>query len=238
MSYFTPFQHLMDGLAHLIYPNLCVACGKDVPPNNICFCMPCRHRLAATAMHRNGTNNEFTQRLWGRLPLSAATSMYYFYKKNPIQRALHQLKYKNRPDVGLKIGRELGRLMLESADFQNIDAIIPVPLHPLKERLRGYNQSLLFAEGIGLSLGKPVRNDLLIRKSYAASQTQKKRLERHQNVREVFVVEDKERLYGKHILLVDDVLTTGATLEICGRALLEAAQTRISAATIAIAMKR
>jgi ComF family protein len=238
MSYLTPFRALFDGLTHLIYPNLCVACGKDVPPNSICFCMPCRHRLAETTMHRNGSDNEFTQRLWGRLPLSAATSMYYFYKKNPIQRALHQLKYKNRPDVGLKIGREMGRLMLESVDFQSIDAIVPVPLHPAKERLRGYNQSLLFAEGIGISLGIPVRADLLVRKTFTASQTRKKRLERHKNVNDMFVVEDKSQLYGKHFLLVDDVLTTGATLEICGRALLQAPQTRISAATIAIAMKR
>ncbi len=181
--------------------------------------------------------NEFTQRLWGRLPLLSGAAFFYFTRKSPVQRALHLLKYHNKPEVGLKIGREFGRKLLESATFQSIDAIVPVPLHISKQRTRGYNQSAMFAQGIAEALEIPVLEQALLRRQFTDSQTRKKRLERYDNVGGVFAVTQPAALEGKHLLLVDDVLTTGATLEVCGNALLSVPSTRLSSVTIAIAMK-
>ncbi len=161
--------------------------------------------------------------------------MFHFVKKSPVQRALHQLKYRNRADVGLKIGHQFGRLLLQSEVFRQVDIIVPVPLHPKKERLRGYNQSAKFAEGLGEAMQKPVDYHALARQTFSQSQTQKTRGERFQNVGTAFVLSKPNRLGGKNVLLVDDVLTTGATLESCGRQILEVPGTRLSLATIAIA---
>jgi len=181
--------------------------------------------------------NEFTDRFWGRLRIESGAAMYYFNRKSPIQRALHQLKYKNQPDVGVRIGRRFGHLLAQSPHFANVEAIIPVPLHRQKERQRGYNQSAMLAQGLAESMRIPVLLNTLVRNTASDSQTRKKRMERFENVISVFTVKQPERIAGKHLLLVDDVLTTGATLESCGNILLEAPDTRLSLATIAIALK-
>lgn len=228
-------RELAAGFLHLAYPELCVACGYDLPANTDCFCLRCRLKLHPSDMHRS-MENEFTDRFWGRLPLHSAAAMYYFTRKSPIQRALHQLKYRNQPDIGLKLGRAFGRQLAQSPGFQTIDHIIAVPLHPKKERLRGYNQSAMFASGLSETLHVPVLTGVLTRQRFTQTQTHKKRLDRFDNMGDVFVVPKPMILAGKHVLLVDDVLTTGATLEMCGRAILEAQDAKLSMATIAIAM--
>ena len=180
--------------------------------------------------------NEFTDRLWGRLNLESAAAMYYFTRKSPIQQALHQLKYHNQPDIGLKIGRLFGQKLKTSALFHSVQAVVPVPLHPKKERLRGYNQSAMFAQGISEAMDIPALNKALVRRKFTETQTKKKRMERFDNVDDVFEVARPAQIEGKHLLLVDDVLTTGATLEVCGQALLNIPNTRLSMATIAIAV--
>jgi ComF family protein len=163
--------------------------------------------------------------------------MYYFTRKSPIQRALHQLKYRNKPDIGVKLGRIFGRQLATSAAFQSIDAIIPVPLHPKREHLRGYNQSARFAAGLSDAWnGIPVYNDAVVRNLHTSTQTSKSRSARFENVGGIFSIRKPGRLEGKHILLVDDVLTTGATLEMCGEMILQVPGTRLSMATIAIAV--
>ena len=163
--------------------------------------------------------------------------MYYFQRKSPIQRALHHLKYQNQPQVGVQIGREFGQKLLQSPVFQTVEGILPVPLHPRKERLRGYNQSAMLAQGMAEVMGLPIVKGALVRPLFTATQTRKKRMERFENVGGVFAIERPDRLRGKHLLLVDDVLTTGATLETCGQLLLTIPGTRLSMATIAIAMQ-
>lgn len=232
---FPSIKEMWDGFLHLLYPQLCVACGDDVPAGDSCFCLKCRLKITPTNMHLE-RENEFTHRLWGRLNIEGGAAMYYFTRKSPIQRALHQLKYHNKPEIGVKIGREFGRKLKNSELFRSVEAVIPVPLHPKKEQLRGYNQSAMFAEGISEMMEIPVLDKVLVREAFTETQTRKKRMERFKNVGEVFAVKKAKSVEGKHLLLVDDVLTTGATLEVCGQALLAVPNTRLSLATIAIAM--
>lgn len=181
--------------------------------------------------------NEFVDRLWGRVNLFSGAAAYYFTRHSPIRMAVHHLKYKNKPDIGLMIGREFGQKLKGSNLFNTIEAIVPVPLHPRKERLRGYNQSQVFAQGIAEAMDLPLLGKVLVRRAFTQTQTAKKRMERFQNVGEVFAVLKPQAIAGKHMLLVDDVLTTGATLEVCGQALLNVEGTKLSCATIAIATR-
>lgn len=227
-------RDLLEGFFHLLYPDLCVACQHDLPVRDTCFCLRCRLKNAPFDLS-DPDDNEFTTRLWGRLPMKWGVAAYHFTRKSPIQRALHQLKYHNKPEIGLMMGRELGKRMLVAQGYGGVEGIIPVPLHPRKERERGYNQSAMFAQGISEILQVPVWANALQRKSFTSTQTRKKRMERFENVGDVFEVVQEQALSGKHLLLVDDVLTTGATLEMCGRALLDIPGTQLSLATIAIA---
>lgn len=186
-------------------------------------------------MHQH-RENEFTERFWGRLRLEGGAAMYHFTRKSPIQRALHQLKYQNQPQVGVKIGREFGRVLLQSPVFRTVEGILPVPLHPRKERQRGYNQSAMLAQGLAEAMDLPVVTGALVRPLFTTTQTRKKRMERFENVGEVFAIRRSVDLRGRHLLLVDDILTTGATLESCGQLLLSVPGTTLSMATIAIAM--
>ena len=228
-------RKLWRGITHLIFPNLCVACGRDALSGSSCFCFQCRRKLSFSTMYEL-RENEFTQRLWGRLPLVSGAALLHYTRKNPIQYALHLLKYKNKPEIGWSIGREFGQKLQQTALYQGIEVVVPVPLHLQKERTRGYNQSLMFARGIAEMLAVPVVEQAIVRRTHTRSQTQKKRLERHENVQNVFALSRPAALEGKHILLVDDVLTTGATLEVCGSTLLSLSSTRLSCVTIAIAM--
>jgi ComF family protein len=227
-------RDLWGGVLHLLYPDLCVACQKDLPLQHSCFCLSCRLKCQPFGLD-NLHENEIHFRLWGRLPIQWAAAGYHFTRKSPIQKALHQLKYHNKPDLGLVLGRELGKKILASSGFRPVDAIVPVPLHPKKERIRGYNQSAMFALGLSEVLQVPVFSRALVRKSFSGSQTTRKRMERFENTGSVFSVAQAQRLSGKHILLVDDVLTTGATIEMCGLEVLSLPGTELSLAVIAAA---
>jgi ComF family protein len=236
MKTFPSLPQLWAGFAHLLYPELCVACGGDLPASSTCFCIRCRARLAPSDMHLV-KDNEFVDRLWGRVHLESGAAAYYFTRHSPIRMAIHYLKYKNKPDIGLMIGREFGRKLRDGEGFKTVEGIIPVPLHPRKERLRGYNQSAMFAQGLSEAMEVPMLGKVLLRRVFTSSQTNKKRMERFENVDTVFEIKKPESIAGKHLLLVDDVLTTGATLEVCGQTLLNIAGTRLSCATIAIAAR-
>lgn len=236
MKTFPSLRQLWAGFTHLLYPDLCVACGGDLPASANCFCLRCRSRLAPSDMHL-ARENEFMDRLWGRLKIESGAAAYYFTRNSPIRMAIHHLKYKNKPEIGLMIGREFGQQLRESDLFKTVEGIVPVPLHPRKERLRGYNQSTMFAQGLSEAMNVPIIGKVLVRRAFTETQTKKKRMERFQNVGEVFAVEKPQNIEGKHLLLVDDVLTTGATLELCGQAILDVKGTRLSCATIAIASR-
>ncbi len=224
---------LRDFIA-LLYPNLCLACCENAPISKDIFCVNCYYKLPYTDF-LDHKENLLTDRFWGRLELEAATAMFYFTKGGIAQKLIHNLKYKGKKKVGIHLGELYGRKLQASNLFQNIDLIVPVPLHYTKERKRGFNQSALFAKGLAGPLGIPVFEQALLRSSNLSSQTIKNRLERLENVLGSFVLAQPNRLENKHILLVDDVVTTGATLEACALKILELPDTKLSIATIAIA---
>lgn len=228
------FRRLADDLLSLLYPRLCLACSRDLPPFAQTFCVRCKLALPETGFHLQ-EENTFTDRFWGRLPLEAGASMLYFRKHGLTQNLLHNLKYRGKREVGLELGRLYGHQLAESPWFRGLDGIIAVPLHPRKERLRGFNQSDCFAQGLSETLKIPHWKKMLIRSVATDSQTKKSRFERLENMQNAFQVKNPGRLRGKHILLVDDVLTTGATLEACALQVLAIPETRVSMATIAIA---
>lgn len=237
MKILPPFRQLFDGFVHLLYPELCAACQSEVPFQDHCFCLRCQAKVAPSDMYRV-QENEFVERFWGRLPLLSGASAYYFVRDSPIRRAVHLLKYKNQPQIGRALGRAFGQKLRETAHYQSVECIVPVPLHPKKERLRGYNQSAVFAQGLAGAMGVPVFDKALARISFTETQTRKKRMDRFENVGDVFVVVKPALLQGKHVLLADDVLTTGATLEMCGLAiLLGVPGTQLSCVTIGIASR-
>lgn len=224
----------LDNMLCLFYPSLCLACErKDVSRKQI-LCIKCEDKLPRTNFHQF-KENEFTQRFWGRIPLETASSLYIFEKENKTQKLIHNLKYEGKQKVGILVGQVLGDLLKKSPNYQDIDLIVPIPLHRKKERQRGFNQSDVFAQGLSEGMEIPWQRDNLIRTKYTSSQTNKSRKERFENVMQAFHILYPEKLEGKHVLLVDDVLTTGATLEAGAVKILEVPNTKISFATIAFA---
>jgi ComF family protein len=178
-------------------------------------------------------NNPVEKHFWGRLPVTGATSLCHFTTGSLIQHLLHQLKYKGNKDAGYFLGRMMGKALNESGRFSNIDALVPLPLYTARQRKRGYNQSAVLCNGIAGLMQLPVITDAVIRLAATETQTRKTRIERWRNMEGKFEVIKPAAIAGKHVLLVDDVVTTGATLEACGHALLKAEGVKLSIATLA-----
>ena len=225
-------QRLASDVVALLFPNLCNGCGLSLFPGEKAICTYCLYDLPYTDFHSN-PHNRVAKQLWSRLPFEAAMAMLYFKKGTKIQNLIHNLKYNGKTEVGHQLGNLLGEKLLLSEHYKAIDYIIPVPLHPKKERTRGYNQSLYIAEGIAEVLGASVRKNLLIRKKITDTQTRKSRFIRYENMLSVFELFKAEQLQHKHVLLVDDVVTTGATIEACGHALHTGGIKKLSIACIA-----
>ncbi len=217
----------------LVYPNLCVACREKHPIHTHMLCVSCMGTLIPTSHHLE-KDNEFTERFWGRISLHAGAAMFPFVKGGRTQKMIHSLKYEGKYDIGVKMGQWYGQKLLESPLFKDIQIIVPVPIHPRKKHSRGYNQADAFAQGLAQTMQKPWSPKALKRIQHSDSQTKKSRAERLDNVLKAFAVNKANQLQGKHILLVDDVLTTGATLEACASKILEVPDTKVSLATIAI----
>ncbi len=236
---------LLKGMAHnlieLFYPDLCHICDKDRPAEGQLCCINCLSELQATD-YNFIHDNPFMQHFYGRVPARYGACIYHFSKEGTVRKLLHAIKYKSRLDIAIQEGRQLGTFLMKSRQWQDIDYIIPVPLHPKKLRIRGYNQCALLAEGVSKAMNRPVF-PLIKRAVFSTSQTKKGRAGRSEALNGVFVPDMdaisafKEKSMNKrpHFLILDDVLTTGATLEACSLALLEGfPEARISLATLAM----
>jgi ComF family protein len=222
---------IKDSLLHLAFPHVCEGCGTDTLSKDHYLCVHCLDALPFTSYPQHA-DNPVEQLFWGRLPVEQAAAHYYFTKESAMQHLVHEFKYRGHKELGHYLGKLMGHSLQASARYTDIDAVVPLPLHASKEHKRGFNQALILCEGIAAVLGKSVLKDAVIRTERTESQTKKSRIERWQNMEGKFKVMDSTSLEGKHILLVDDVVTTGATLEACGQALLQVPGLRLSIATL------
>lgn len=225
-------QNLSRSLAHLFFPHICSGCGSDIISDHTFLCGRCINDLPVTNFHLHA-NNAVEKIFWGRIPVTNASSFCYFSKDSLVQRLLHELKYKGNKDLGLQMGKLAGTMLRSSNRFNDIDCLIPLPLFAAKERIRGYNQATVLCKGMAGSMYIPVHEKTIKRPGATSTQTHKNRIERWENIDGKFLLADKESLINKHVLLVDDVVTTGATLEACGHELLKVEGLRLSIATFA-----
>jgi ComF family protein len=221
-------------MVSLFYPELCAVCRSNLRPTEQVICIECRHELPYTAFHRDPAN-PMARQLWGRFAFESAAALVYFHKGSSVQGLIHQLKYRSKANIGECLGELYGRRLSAAGGYRIPDIIVPVPLHVSKQKKRGYNQSESFARGLSRSLGIPISSGNLLRRTATETQTRKTRFMRFRNVEDMFVVRNPEEFEGKHIVVADDVMTTGATVESCSIELLKIKNTRISILTIAFA---
>ena len=202
--------------------------------NEQIICTNCQYSLPLTNFHLQA-DNIVARQFWGKVNVQAAYALYYFTKGGKVQNLVHHLKYKGMQQIGHAAGRIAGAQLVKNEVFYSADVIIPVPLHKKRLKQRGYNQSTSFAEGLAQKLNAVVDDTSLIRTRATETQTKKGRFTRFENMQEVFIVIDPEKLKNKHILLVDDIVTTGSTLEACAVELLKIEGIKLSIATIAYA---
>ncbi|WP_346317183.1 ComF family protein [Chitinophaga sp. YIM B06452] len=226
---------MLQSFLHLFYPHACEGCGQELSSTEKILCISCSLQLPATGFQKIA-DNPAEKKFWGRVPMQHAMAGYYFYKQGVLQNLIHSFKYKKREDVAIFLGRQLGLLLRESAWWKEITALVPVPLHAAKARHRGYNQAALLAEGMAGVLECNVWADGLKRTAFSETQTRKSRTDRWTNVENIFAWNRHELKSSPHLLVVDDVMTTGATLEACAQAVLQAGNNvKVSACALACA---
>ncbi|NVO18697.1 MAG: ComF family protein [Bacteroidetes bacterium] len=228
-------KDLIRDFISLLYPRLCFACGNSLFKHEQVLCTHCLFDLPRTNFHLQ-PDNPLDKVFWGRVPVKKTAALFYFTKGGKVQHLVHQLKYKGRKEVGIYTGIILGAELKKTPSFDGIDLIIPVPLHPRKQKKRGYNQSEQFAIGLSESTGIEMDIKSFVRTIATETQTRKSRFARFENVKEIFKVTNPLALENKHLLLVDDVITTGSTLESCANILLQIPGVSISMASIAYAV--
>lgn len=229
------FVQLASDFIGLVYPRLCVVCNGHLLKSEQGFCFTCEQELPRTYDERNPAENPAARVFWGRFPLEAAASCFVFTGEGKVQELVHNLKYNGRKDAGVAAGLYYGNLLRDISPFLTADLLLPVPLHEDKLHTRGYNQAACFAQGLSEAMQIPFSEKILLRLKATSSQTRKSREERWDNVGEVFAVSARKKLEGKHLIIVDDVVTTGATIEACVLPLLNIPGVKISVVSLAAA---
>jgi len=219
---------------NILYPSICYACGNHLYEGEEHICITCRMSLPYTFDEHNKYNQTYKV-FKGRIPIRSASSLLYFKKKSKVQNLLHYLKYKGSEELGIVLGKFHGDMLSQSELFSEIDMIIPVPLHPTKKKKRGYNQAQLLAKGYSEAMGVELNEKVLIRINDTSTQTKKSRYQRYENMSGVFQCLNVELISGKNILLIDDVITTGSTLEACAETLIKSGCSGVWIASAAIA---
>jgi len=231
MSYIYDFW---DDLISLLFPRLCYACGNHLMRNENLICTECYVVIPRTNYH-NEKDNPVARLFWGRCMIEKAAAFSYYNKGSRIRTLIHNMKYKGIKEIGFELGKIYGSSLTASGFMKGIDLVIPVPLHPSKKRVRGFNQSETISMGIANIARLPVDPGSLARTIISATQTKRSRYERWTNVEGIFKVKDPHKISGKHILLVDDVITTGSTIESCTNELLKIEGVRVSVVALAFA---
>lgn len=204
-----------ESLLSIPFPNRCFVCEKDLPFQQKCLCIDCHNNLRFTHFEQQGKEAYINEIFYGRVYLNLVLSLLYFKTNSSTQSILHQIKYNHGKSLAIYMGKLMAQKWKASPHFEAFDGIIPVSLHNKKLFKRGYNQSRLIAQGLSEVLEIPIYDNILLKGKHNTSQTKKSRAERIDNVSKVFQVKNANKIAYKHILLVDDVLTTGATLEAC-----------------------
>ena len=215
-------------LLDLISPRLCVVCGNRLTVTEETLCSKCYLHLPRTDFDHDLYENVMAKLFWGQIAIEKATALFYYEPHAETANILYELKYKNHPEIGVVMGRMMAKELMRSGMFEGIDAIVPVPLARKRERERGYNQSLELAKGVSEVTGLPIYNKVVKRTKFMGSQTQRGRWERNENVEHVFELVDGDSISRKHLLLIDDVVTTGATIIACAQEMQKASDVKIS----------
>ena len=234
MALWKNIESIAEDFVSLFYPELCLICNKNLLKEEECICLACLHQTPKTDCFLQ-KENMVSKRFWGRVKLENAAALFQFNKEGNAQKLIHPLKYEGDKTIGIFLGKQLAFSIRDSKFFEGINLIMPVPLHLTKEKIRGYNQSNYIVKGINEILQLEINFKSLIRIENTDSQTRKKRFSRWENMMNSFALKRPEKLIDTHILLVDDVVTTGATLEACAQKLLEIEGVNVSIATIAVA---
>jgi ComF family protein len=224
-----------EGLSQLFFPLQCAGCGNDAIDKENLFCINCLQQLPETNFTEK-QHNLVEKIYYGRIPVEAATAVFFFNKDSLLQHLLHQLKYRGNYKIGVEFGKMIGRRIAATQRFQNIDYVTPIPLSKKRQQQRGYNQAEAIAKGIEEVTPIKLLDNITLRQKHTETQTHKSRQERWENMQHTFFLHNPDQIKGKNILLVDDVITTGATIEACGEALLKATDAKLFVATVAIAM--
>ena len=224
-----------SSLLDLISPRTCVVCGQRLSVSEETICSKCNLHLPRTGFQQDPYENIMAKIFWGQIPIERATALFYYEPHAETANILYEMKYKNHPEIGEVMGRLMARELQMSNFFEGIDGIIPVPLAKKRQRQRGYNQSHELAKGISEITGLPIYNKVVRRTVFEGSQTSLGRWERNENVEQVFELKDASTIQGKHLLLVDDVVTTGATIIACAKELCKAGGVRISVLSLGLA---
>lgn len=232
MSLTSKTSNLFNDFLGLFYPQLCVSCEENLYRHEDLICTKCLFNIPYTNYHLVD-DNPVSRLFWGRVEIFKATSFLHFDKGGKVQNLIHKFKYRGQKEIGLVLGQNFGRYLKDADGYSTIDIIVPVPLHADKVKTRGYNQSEWIAKGLSFSMKIPFDSTNLIRTKATETQTKKTRWERWENVKSVFKIVNHKRFANKHILLVDDVVTTGSTLEACANMILEIENTTVSICTLA-----
>ena len=225
-------MRIIKEIFNVFYPEICVCCKNQLTTNEKTICITCRHDLPVTNF-TDEKDNLVEKTFYGRVPVLEATSLFYFLKKGKVQQLIHELKYNNQQQIGTFIGDWLSEKILNSNRFKTIDCIIPVPLHKKKQQQRGYNQLTTFGQSLCQKLNIPFYEHVLTKTTSTKTQTKKLRFDRWKNAEHQFKIQNIELIENKHILIIDDIITTGATLEACILSLKNVKNSTISIATMA-----
>ena len=226
--FFFKMSHLISDILGLIAPKTCAVCGCRISQTDAFLCEVCNLTLPRTRHIYAPYDNQLAKNFWARIPIERAAALFYYEPGAPVSRMIQQLKYFHHPEIGEALGRFTAVEFQQTDFFEGIDAIVPIPLAPERKRKRGYNQSEEIAKGIAQVIHCPVLTHLVSRLTFKESQTHKGRQQRSENVENAFRLNDAVSMEGKHILLVDDIVTTGATIAACGRELARVEGLKIS----------